>query len=49
MVGLTCVITLELRPRAQVALRLIGLGLLVLGLAVIARSEWAPLLAGAGS
>jgi hypothetical protein len=46
MVGLTCVMMLELRPRAETTLRLIGLGLVVLGIAAILEPEWAALLTG---
>ncbi len=49
MVCLTCVMTLELRLRAQVALRIIGLGLLVLGVAVVIEPDWALLLGGRGA
>jgi predicted metal-binding membrane protein len=49
MVGLTCVMALELRPRAHVALRIIGLGLLLLGAAVVIEPDWAPLLVGPGT
>jgi predicted metal-binding membrane protein len=46
MMGLTGLMTLELRPRAQVGLRLAGLGLVTMGLAVIAEPTLAPVLFG---
>jgi predicted metal-binding membrane protein len=48
MVSLTCVMTLELRPRAQLALRVIGVGIFALGAAVILQPDWMPVLFGTG-
>ncbi len=46
MVSLTCVMTLELRPRARLPLRIIGLGLFALGFAVVVEPAWTPILLG---
>jgi predicted metal-binding membrane protein len=47
MVGLTLVMALELRPRASTALRLVGLIVFGLGVAVVMEPGWMPVL-GAG-
>ena len=44
MVGLTLVMLLELRPKAWWALRLIGLALVGMGIAILAHPAWAPIL-----
>lgn len=46
MVGLTLLMALELRPRASRALRVAGLLLFGLGVAVIVESAWLPVLLG---
>jgi predicted metal-binding membrane protein len=46
MGGLTLVMALELRPRASTALRLTGLVLFGLGIAVIVEPRWLPVLVG---
>ena len=46
MVGLTLVMALELRPRASTHLRLVGLIVLGLGLAVVIEPGWLPVLIG---
>ncbi len=46
MVSLTCVMTLELRPKAHLPLRLIGFGLFMLGVAAVAEPAWTPILFG---
>lgn len=46
MVGLTLVMLLELRPKASSVLRLVGLALVGLGIAIIANPAWAPILFG---
>ncbi len=47
MVGLTLVMALELHPRAAAALRLIGLVLFAVGVAVVIEPGWTPVLFGA--
>lgn len=47
MIGLTCVMGLELSPRAHWMLRLIGAGLVAMGLTVILEPTWMPALLGA--
>jgi predicted metal-binding membrane protein len=46
MVGLTAVMALELRPRASAALRLVGVALFALGVAVVIEPGWMPVLLG---
>lgn len=46
MVGLTLVMALELRPRASTALRLVGLIVFGLGVAVVIEPGWLPVLFG---
>jgi predicted metal-binding membrane protein len=46
MVGLTCVMGLELSPKAHGALRVIGAGLVAMGVAVVVEPAWAPALFG---
>lgn len=46
MIGLTCVMTLETRPRARTALRVVGLALLVLGVSVLLDPSLATFLVG---
>lgn len=46
MVGLTLVMALELLPRATAALRLIGLALFSVGIAVVVEPGWMPTLLG---
>jgi predicted metal-binding membrane protein len=48
MVGLTCVMALELRPGASIALRIIGLVVFALGVAVLFEPGWGSLLLGTG-
>jgi predicted metal-binding membrane protein len=48
MVGLTLVMALELRPHASMALRLVGLILFGLGVAVVIEPDWMPVLLGTG-
>jgi hypothetical protein len=47
MVGLTLVMALELRPRASTALRVIGLVVFALGVAVVIEPAWMQVLLGA--
>jgi hypothetical protein len=44
MVGLTLVMALELRPRASTALRLVGLTVFGLGVAVVIEPGWLVLI-----
>lgn len=46
MVALTLVMLLELRPNASWVLRLVGSGLVGMGIAIIAHPAWAPILLG---
>jgi predicted metal-binding membrane protein len=46
MVGLTLVMLLELRPKAWWVLRLVGLLLVGMGIAIIAQPAWAPVIFG---
>ncbi len=48
MVGMTLVMTLELRPGATVALRLVGVLLFAVGTAVVVEPDWMPVLFGPG-
>ncbi len=44
----TVTVTLELRPRAQLPLRLIGFVLFALGVAAVAELAWVPKVFGVG-
>jgi hypothetical protein len=46
MVGLTLLMALELRPRASAALRLVGMALFAVGVAVVIEPGWMPVLLG---
>jgi hypothetical protein len=48
MAGLTVVMAMELRPGASTALRLVGLIVFGLGVAVVMEPGWMPVLLGAG-